>query len=672
MKKMLAAAAILAAIIAVGGWFSPKTGLNASGGGLSGPSYGMIYGGTEGDNPLIYASSTLPFIHRVQLRYRYMPGPYALHAGQDTIPLTAVSHSYGDSALSVVKEITLYDTGLYDGDSLYVNVTVAAEDSTVLSTHEIAYLIDHDIVTLAMGNPFTQPHGGTLFNPTGLVPTQTVTCDSNTFRAAFIVKSTGAAQDSGFVTTLPNISFLTTTPFYIPPASVLSAQFWWDLSNIPDDVTIVEAKLSLRINYANDLAIGAGEGFYATLDTLSSDARWLNAPVSPFACRYSNTSWNRPRRAIDSPWSPLLSQRQRAHEWGIQSGICRDVTGDPAVLATGDAVAIDVKEVLQYWVDYHDVRGIRNAGFNIQGFRAAGGSCDLSLGITTPNNRNGAPSLIVRYQNKKNTDYDWNGYPFVFVYSTDDGSDDNVDFYKPVFDSHGLKYTAFIHGAAPDAAGAMTSAEIKQMHDEGYEIGNHQLRHRNMNTVPVDSIGYFLNRQWLANILELSGSDTMQINTFAYTYGDTADSESGSPSAVIGRLLAYDYIGARMAWNVHMSAVSGLLYDSPGDVYKVGSWRWDAIADNNDIVPDSIRVKMIDIIGYSSYRGGPDGGEPIVTLSHGTVDGSGYDEMNPIPLGLLLDELQRRGDVWVTTFGQMMALYRQNHVSVGGRIWTLP
>lgn len=668
MKKLVLIAALLVTVGAAAQVINDGGGFVSGGGGGAGGLVAMIKQttGYEGSTFAVVGKSTLDFSHRMSVQYRYKPAAYAVHLGQAAVNLTYTDY-FADAGTSHNRSKLITTRGLYDGDSLYVRVVVTALDSSVvLNTLERGYLIDHDVATLAMGNR----SGGTLFNPSGMTPTTTITVTSANFKSAQTRGGTQADSLSDW-TAPPQATFMRGATLFNPVqdgAAVLRTLMWWDLDNIPDNVTIVEAKICLDLQYAGNVAVSASEGMYAVLDTLSADYPWLLANTRTDSPYYQNTSHNEPRRGLVTAWSPLLNDRTATWHYGLRSPLAHDKTGDVDVLATGDDICIDIKEMLQYWVDFHDVRGIRNSGFYISGYKAAGGSVQISLGGAGAQNNN--PTLIVRYQNKPYSGYDWGDYPFVFVFTTDDQHRDNFDYYKPVFDARGLKYTLFAAGADV-GNNRLTSAQMLQMHNEGYEVANHGSTHRYLSTVPQDSIGYFLNRGWLASILGLSGADTLQIGSFGYAYGDTADFNGGA-SAIIDRLVAYGYRGARLAWNVDGSTwPTPLLPDAASEIYKVGNWRWDSLADVNDTVADSIRTKLRKVYGYSAYRGGVDGGAPITVLSHGTVAGSSYDEMDPIPLAALLDEIQRRGDTWITTFDQMMSLYRSKHtIGPGGKIGT--
>lgn len=622
----------------------------------------------EGSAFTVVGKSTLDFSHRLAVQYRYVAGAYALHLGQSDVALTYTDY-FADAGTSHNESKLIATPGLYDGDSLYVRVVVAALDSSVvLDTLERGYLIDHDIVTLAMGNR----SGGTLFNPSGLIPSQTVTVTAANFKSATTLGGSQADSLNSWAE-LPSVTFMRTSPLFNPTVggpAVARTLMWFDFSGIPDNVTIVEAYLCIDMKYANNVAIDAAEGLYAVLDTLSADGAWLLANTRSTSPFYQNTSHNEPRRGLVSAWSPLLNDRTAAWHYGISSPLAHDITGDAAVLATGDDVLIDVKEMLQYWVDFHDVRGIVNSGFMLSGLKAAGGTYQVSLGGTEAD-KNHNPTLIVRYQNKPYSGYDWGDYPFAFAFTTDDQHADNYNYYKPLFDARGIRFTLFTIGETEGIANRMTNAQLLEMYNDGYEIASHGWYHRTASTIPTDSIGYFLNRGPLATILGLSGADTMNIGTYAYAYGDTADIDAGA-STFIDKLEDYGYRAARLAWNV-----TGVLWPTPtapdaaSEIYKVGNWKWDAFADVNDTYPDSIRAKLRKVYGYSAHLGGVDGGLPLTVLSHGTVAGSSYDEMDPIPLGLLLDEIQRRGDTWICTFDQMMSLYRSTHeaAGAGGKVW---
>lgn len=675
MRKMLAAAAILAAIIAVGGWFSPQTGLKSSGGGSSGPAYGMIYGGTEGDNPLIYASSTLPFIHRVQLRYRYMPGEYALHVGQDTILLTAVSHSYGDSALSVVKEVTLYDTGLHDGDSLYVYVTIAAEDSTVLSTHEIAYGIDHDIAVLAMGNPYG---GVDIFNPTGLILTDSVEVDATTFKTAMMFNNGGAWLDTCYATSGKLVQVVPTTPIFNTFSR--TPLLWWPFEDyLPDNVTITDAYINLRSNATDrNLIFADGDGVSATLDTLSADIPWTEGSVghcnASFDALQTSAQISFMSRANQTAWSPAIASRIATYWWGIRSQLCREFAAGDTTLNANEDIKIDVKDVLQYWVDFNDVRNIRQAGWLITSERAASGTnYDWAFQCGT----NGtfeeySPSLVIRYQNKKFDDYPYNGKPFVFVMTSDDGHKDTLK-YQRVMDGRGKKMTMFAvrddFGDIPYSAGYMDSADYNAFFSAGHEVGVQANDNRTMASM-ADSLDAYIGREFWAGILGLTGADTMALATFAYNISDQDTTTEG-----IALLAEYGYIGARASGNIRLSdlALGGTLpWGGPANLMYLKKWNWNELADHDD-TPDSVRAKTKIQFGMSSTRGSPVYPRPIITLSHGTST-SGYSEMDTLGLGIYIDELIRRGDTDITTFGDILRLYRDAHVpdTEGGIIWRLP
>lgn len=619
------------------------------------------------------SASGLSFDTMVSGSYRYVAGVYGEYAGQTDIAYTKFDVFLGaEGSHDVSKTISV--PGLFDGDSLYVRTIVAAaDDSTVIIDQKtVGYLIDHGTEVLAMGDPVL--HAGSLFNPTGLVPTVSVECDTNNFRLCM----SGSRNSTGWRDTMviTHAPYVTVNTQIVPNFNTLNdrrvTMLWWKFEDyLPDDVTIDEAYICLRASSANIPFSAAIDGVYAVLDTISSDVAWTKAAAWSATSsnpHYSNTAFRYINRKTDQEWSPLLQTRYGMQYYGLVSEPCAEFGSGDHTLNNGQDVLIDVKDVLQYWVDFHEIRDIQQAGWAIATVEAAG----TVFGWTFLCGTNGdselySPSLIVKYSAKKFTGYPWDGKPFVFVMTEDDGHKDALKYQK-VMDDRGKKMTIFAVKDEPvdySEVTYMTDAEYLAFYEAGHEVGLQANDNRTMTSIATgDSLEWFISREWIASVLNLAGDDTMNIATFAYNIGDTTN-------AGVELVVDYGYTGARLTGELWNASSRPVIWDAASDLFTVCKYGWYYVADHDDVYADSVRVKQRRQFGLSSYRGRPIAGEPIVTLSHGTSTSS-YAEMDTIGLGLALDEYIRRGDTAIMTFGQVMSLYRASHESVGGRIWTLP
>ena len=75
----------------------------------------------------------------------------------------------------------------------------------------------------------------------------------------------------------------------------------------------------------------------------------------------------------------------------------------------------------------------------------------------------------------------------------DDVSSSFIEHAKPVFDEFGVKASIFPiknmtmnlkwHNLSPDGIRGLTEQELKQLHDEGFELGSHCLSHQNLHKI---------------------------------------------------------------------------------------------------------------------------------------------------------------------------------------------
>lgn len=500
-----------------------------------------------------------------------------------------------------------------------------------------------ETITLAFNPGF-----GTLYNPTALTPDSTYVCSNTEFRAmnvyAAVPDSVGAADDYDYWRLYMRS---TSSVEAFPLAAQGVAGLHYPLEQIPDNVLIEEAYLTFRCDGNPAIFDASGDGFYAILDTTSTDRAWVTAGVAPRSStndRISDTSWNEADRVADTAWVPALADRTEFWDWGIPSKVAHN--GED--IAPGDAITIDVTEVLQYWVDFHVVRDIDHAGFLIAA--SDGTSSSIYIPCGTGASANVSPSLIVKYTTSTRKSWPWSGSPTVFAFTTDDAQDTNLD-YMPLFESRGMRYTMFVSGNYIDGYdndddSYLTASQIDSIYDVGVvEIASHGRAHRSMATIPTDPDTLYreYSTKWLVDDILGEWPDSTVVSTFAYAHGDTS-------TAGIDYIKSLGYRGARLAADQFWGITPTFKWDAAGDysgVYTVQKYTWSNWG-AGDAEYAVIAENVYDAIGRSWLRDH----EPIVTLSHST------SEITVSTATHILDYLASRKDVRVSTFGALVEDYR--------------
>lgn len=482
--------------------------------------------------------------------------------------------------------------------------------------------------------------------------------------------------------------------------------FWFDLALIPDYTEILAAYLVIyqgggSVTFISQDTLQSETdmlGYYAVLDTMVADSAWLDAPLGTCSShappQAAAVSWNHVNKDTSTPWNPTLDLRVGKDMWygdlryyGIPSrpALSGAIGNYSTKTALADTVAIDVSRVLQYWVDYHNIRGLTNSGFWMFALsdhpsgQWAGRqhiACDDVHAY-----RNSSPCLVVKYRTKsrRQQTQPWNGHALAFCPTTDDNRDDNA-YYRSAAESLGVNYTLFVRGDNIGDANIMSEADILAAYTAGHEIGTHSREHKYIGaTTDIDSLKYDLSRTWLTDIIGVSGSDTTAaVRLVAWPNGS---------SSALTESIAYDlgYIGARLATgSVTPRDYRTYTYDDGEDRYGPSSVcntdstdifavsKYDAvgIVDSDD--GDGTIAAAIDSLRASWSRYVPYGGENnydvrlgraicyswmresgvLVTLTHDSDDLDYNDWVAAIAYFL------ERGDTYVGPLGDIIDPYR--------------
>ena len=247
----------------------------------------------------------------------------------------------------------------------------------------------------------------------------------------------------------------------------------------------------------------------------------------------------------------------------------------------------------------------------------------------------------------------WNGYPVAFTFSSDDGdSVPNMQWAKVLTD-RGLSYTAFIVSDWVNDPAKLTTADLNFLHAQGIEIASHSKTHDSLTTFSsTDSV---LDELVLsAGALEgfINASPPYRCRSFAYPYHLHNPREMALASLV-------GYTAARNGGqndNYTWPFVSeGEATWSNTDLFEVfcgvepGFFMRSAPGSTLYSMSETIaRVDTL-MLGY-----GPDSSWINVSAHY-------LSDIDSMHLGWVLDELKRRGDVWIANFSTVADYYRQEH-----------
>lgn len=451
---------------------------------------------------------------------------------------------------------------------------------------------------------------------------------------------------------------------------------WFDLSRLPEDITILSAKLCMRTRQA--VTFTGTSGSYAVLDTIKRDEGWLNALSATGGSggctvtgqiRRGSASWLYMRAlggGTGYEWNPPLNNRTESWDWGVRSA--KWTTN----YTVGGEVAWDVTNAVQHYATYRHA----NAGFWLRGTQNAAPG-EYACGYLTPRAR--MPFLKVTFVRKPYR-FRWDGYPIAFALTTDDQHVDNLTW-KATADSFGYKYTLYCRGDAAPFTGSsstrLTVANLQDYYADGYEIGHHSLSHSDTWGLAEivsdqDSMNTQVERTWLASAL---GIPTTAIRTFAYPNGgfnilaqktlrnygyllarcagDTATDNTEPPwsTADGGQFLRVDR--TRNLFAVQRSIAEATLLGGTGAADTATYW--------------SMRDKLYDYIADSEENGQ----YPLILLIHDFKTTTTYanNGMDADEWRWLCRMIQRHGKIGVFTMEQIARMYRARNMAVDAPTW---
>jgi len=295
MKKILFLAVIATMAIAVGGWFSPQTGLKL---GWFSTQTGLKPIG--GGRPTFYAAScpeTYPGVdftsgsfvittnsdraHYIdEATFAYVPGAISLLAGGDTSNVLLLEQSEADlgTAQSVSDELTGYEFA--SGDSLYITANIIFEDESD-TTVVYAHLVDHG--TSLKWRLYVDPWGDAA---THIVPADTLSAwsvsdativqpnDTDDFWCGTYTNQVNSAIATGYNSGMFYATCTLTYPDYTNYSR--RAYVGWNLDDLRGK-RVLFSRLSVRWSDSVGMSNSASQQTYAIIDTLAADSLRVSA-----------------------------------------------------------------------------------------------------------------------------------------------------------------------------------------------------------------------------------------------------------------------------------------------------------------------------------------------------------------------------------------------------------
>ena len=519
-----------------------------------------------------------------------------------------------------------------------------------------------------------------------------------------------------------NDAYHSTTRFRLRPGPVFPSVavntivpvIWYDLDQIPEYSTIIEAVLCLTSMDAEDMThADQTRGLFAILDVAPGHEGWLDGDKWGDDPRRREATWNDMVYnggvgAVDWPgWGP--------GDWGddgvrdVAAAFPNDVGIKSVPLndtfdALGD-VTIDVTRLVQTYVSGKGL-GINNAGFWLL-CNAVDSATYMTLGCDKIDQASADynPFLKVTYTNRAKT-LPWRGGVAAFVFSTDDQDSSSNMVYRDTTNAHGVPMTLFTRGDAirewtydpadpdsiHDSTGKFSPSEIRDFITSASatypglvnEIGHHSYDHTNPNGITANAneaafdidMGPWLGGPITGDYLESSYHGFSSVLTSPTTVRAVAYPLGVHNPESMVRLSELGYLGARGAGGHLSAAPSGAGYGSDtADDNNHLSWEGtqspfcvlntpsDKITgyDEDDWGEWQIRRYLYRHLMYAINS--PNGVVNLFThdeKTDGSYTGSGIDRDE---LGWIMDQIVSMPYVMPMTFGDAMAHYRTGHAA---------
>ena len=428
-----------------------------------------------------------------------------------------------------------------------------------------------------------------------------------------------------------------------PVATERNGMIWVDLDTIPDGANIINAEIcfSVAVNF------GTADGYIAGYaDTTAADTAWVSTDLyTGVNVRELKASWNEYDDINNEDWAPALNDRTLHENLGVRGlpvyGL--NTAGSSLTLNVTDGLqhTLDKGTYCGWWIDgeYDPAQMIRLTRVAWD----AGHSEDLQ------------PFVKVTYTTANHESPFPGGAKYAFIFTTDDGHGDNLEFYEPCFSDRGKRYQAYIRNGDYGAA-YMNDAELLTLYQTGtVDMGTHTASHYYDTTMPPDStFGYILDADslmaelhtsWLADKI---GVDSTAIKSVAYpscSWGDPTVQFiiDNLPQLKGGRSCGTD-TGHYPTWyadvdtNVVDGGIWGVDVRSHWPTHLLSSYTQNEV----ETKADSLKATM----GI---------GDMWVILSHHVA------EADTQHVGWLLDHLIADGDWWICTYDEYIDRYRSLH-----------
>jgi len=286
---------------------------------------------------------------------------------------------------------------------------------------------------------------------------------------------------------------------------------WYNLAFIPTDAEILLSKHFLTSN-GNAVTLAAGQYLTMRLDTLASDAHWIDAPQRAYDKRQRGTAWNEPDTTQAGNWDPILTARDDGFDWGPRAG-----KGPVAkAYASDSTMVLSTKEADQAYLDMG--AGRVNAGYWLIRRSAVSAAHGFVYDCGPGAAANSQPVKVMQYVTGSGRVLPWgigsHRVPIAFV--ADDSYDEQAGWIE---DWGAADFTMAINGAWVDGLfaakdGHMTAAEIGALWESGVDIAPHGVQHG----VPLGAIAgadssytYGTRRDWYQDVIDLADTTDVEL-----------------------------------------------------------------------------------------------------------------------------------------------------------------
>jgi len=418
---------------------------------------------------------------------------------------------------------------------------------------------------------------------------------------------------------------------------------WADLSFLPEGATLISLE-ACWIVYTDILG---GGWLSAFVDTTAADTAWvsttLGAPWS-YNMRSVLANWNDLDDPNSTAWSPAFGDRTTFANLGIE-GPRVDMTG---TVSDGASLTFQLVDGVTHALG-NDVY----AGWTIKGETSAQRVKLTRHNVASNTLTNEQPFIKGTYTTANYESPFPGGAKYAFIFTTDDGHGDNLEFYEPCFSDRGKRYQAYLMNE--QASGAyMDDAEILTLYQTGtVDIGTHTANHWWItddgfhfgHVLDADSLMSQLHTSWLADKI---GVDSTAIKTVAYpscSWGDpTVQFIIDNLPQLKGGRSCQTNSGHYPTWyadvdtNVVDGGIWGVDVRSHWPTHLLSSYTQNEV----ETKADSLKATM----GI---------GDMWVILSHHVA------EADTQHVGWLLDHLIADGDWWICTYDEYIDRYRSLH-----------